>query len=250
MSRGEPDRRDAPGRPVTGDRAGDVGADAAEASYDGGSDFAAGAGSAAGSDSDAAALWRVLSSRRDHRHFHPTPVPRETIERLLDVFAVAPSVGLSQPWQVTVVQDRAVREAVHAGFRDVRAAEAERFSGERRHLYDSLRLEGILQAPVGLVVSHLPPEGPVLGTTSMPAASEYSVVAAITLLWLAATAEGLGMGWVSLLDPQHLSDAVPLPAGARPLAYLCIGHPSRELDEPLLQTVGWARRRPLQVRWS
>lgn len=222
MNGGEPDRRDAStGRTVAGDRA-----------------------------ADADALWRVLATRRDHRHFHPTPVPRETIERLLDVFAVAPSVGLSQPWHVTVVQDREVREAVHAGFRDVRAAEAERFSGERRQLYDSLRLEGILQAPVGLVVSHLPPAGPVLGTTSMPAASEYSVISAITLLWLAATAEGLGMGWVSLLDPEHLSGAVPLPAGARPLAYLCIGHPSRELDEPLLQTVGWGRREPLQVVWA
>ena len=165
------------------------------------------------------------------------------------MFSVAPSVGLSQPWHVTVVQDPAVREAVHAGFRSVRSAEAKRFSGERRELYNSLRLEGILQAPVGLVVSHLPPEGPVLGTTSMPAASEYSVISAITLLWLATTAEGLGMGWVSLLDPEHLSDAVPVPDGARPLAYLCIGHPSRELDEPLLQTVGWGRRQPLSVDW-
>lgn len=198
---------------------------------------------------DLDALWRVLASRRDHRHFHPTPVARETLERLLAVFSVAPSVGLSQPWHVTVVQDPAVREAVHAGFRGVRAAEAERFEGERRTLYNTLRLEGILQAPVGLVVSHLPPEGPVLGTTSTPAASEYSVISAITLLWLAATAEGLGMGWVSLLDPEHLHSAVPIPDGARPLAYLCLGHPSLDLDEPLLQTVGWARRRPLQVDW-
>lgn len=198
---------------------------------------------------DLDALWRVLATRRDHRHFHPTPVSRETIERLLAVFSVAPSVGLSQPWHVTVVQDPAVREAVHAGFRDVRATEAERFDGERRALYNTLRLEGILQAPVGLVVSHLPPEGPVLGTTAMPAASEYSVISAITLLWLAATAEGLGMGWVSLLDPEHLHSAVPVPDGARPLAYLCLGHPSLDLDEPLLQTVGWARRRPLQVDW-
>lgn len=198
---------------------------------------------------DLDALWRVLATRRDHRHFHPTPVPRETIERLLAVFAVAPSVGLSQPWHVTVVQDRAVREAVHEGFRNVRAAEAQRFEGQRRELYNSLRLEGILQAPVGLVVSHLPPEGPVLGTTSMPAASEYSVISAITLLWLAVTAEGLGMGWVSLLNPEHLSASVPIPDGARPMAYLCIGHPSRDLDEPLLQTVGWGHRTPLSVDW-
>lgn len=208
---------------------------------------------AAGADAlratDADALWRVLATRRDHRHFHPNPVPRELVERLLSVFSVAPSVGLSQPWHVTVVQDRAVREAVHADFRDVRAAEAERFSGKRRELYDSLRLEGIRQAPVGLVVSHLPPDGPVLGTTAMPTASEYSVISAITLLWLAATAEGLGMGWVSLLDPAHLSGAVQLPSGARPLAYLCIGYPSLDLEEPLLQTVGWGRRRPLSVDW-
>lgn len=158
-------------------------------------------------------------------------------------------MGLSQPWHVTVVQDRGVREAVHAGFRDVRAAEADRFDDERRELYETLRLEGILQAPVGLVVSHLPSDGPVLGTTSMPATSEYSVISAITLLWLAATAEGLGMGWVSLLDPAHLTDSVPVPDGARPLAYLCIGYPALELDEPLLQTVGWGERKPLPVDW-
>lgn len=198
---------------------------------------------------DVDALWRILASRRDHRHFHPTPVPRETIERLLAVFAVAPSVGLSQPWHVTVVEDRGVREAVHAGFRAVRAAEAERFDVERRELYNSLRLEGILQAPVGLVVSHVPPTDPVLGTTSVPAATEYSVVAAITLLWLAVTAEGLGMGWVSLVDPDHLSESVPLPEGARPLAYLCLGHPALDLKEPLLQTLGWDRRSPLPVDW-
>lgn len=198
---------------------------------------------------DLDALWRVLATRRDHRHFHSTPVSRDTIEQLLAVFSVAPSVGLSQPWHVTVVQDPAVRAAVHAGFREVRAAESQRFDGERRELYKTLRLEGILQAPVGLVVSHLPPDGPVLGTTSMPAASEYSVISAITLLWLAATAEGLGMGWVSLLDPAHLSGTVPIPDGARPLAYLCIGYPSRDLDEPLLQTVGWGSRRPLPVDW-
>lgn len=199
---------------------------------------------------DLDALWRVLATRRDHRHFHATPVPRETIERLLAVFAVAPSVGLSQPWHVTVVQDRAVREAIHAGFRDVRTTEAERFSGERRELYNTLRLEGILEAPVGLVVSHLPPEGPVLGTTAMPAASEYSVISAITLLWLAVTAEGLGMGWVSLLDPEHLSASVHLPDSARPLAYLCIGHPALDLQEPLLQTVGWGERSALSVDWA
>ncbi|MDV8002013.1 5,6-dimethylbenzimidazole synthase [Rhodococcus sp. IEGM 1408] len=212
---------------------------------------AGGEGGAPGDDrgADRAALWRTLATRRDHRHFHPTPVPRETIEGLLAVFAVAPSVGLSQPWHVTVVRDRGAREAVHAGFRAVRAAESERFTGERRELYDSLRLEGILQAPVGLVVSHVLPPGPTLGTTSVPAATEYSVVAAITLLWLAVTAEGLGMGWVSLVEPDHLSESVPLPEGARPLAYLCLGYPALELDEPLLQTVGWGRRSPLSVDW-
>lgn len=110
-------------------------------------------------NNDLDALWRVLAARRDHRYFHPISVQPESISRLLAVFAVAPSVGLSQPWHVTVVQNPAVREAIHAGFRDVRAAEAQRFEDERRELYNSLRLEGILQAPVGLVVSHLPPEG-------------------------------------------------------------------------------------------
>ena len=208
-----------------------------------------GAGQSAHRDTDAEALWRILATRRDHRHFLPDPVPRETIDRLLEVFAVAPSVGLSQPWHVTLVQDRGVREAIHAGFREVRATESQRFEGERRRLYNSLRLEGILEAPVGLIVSHLPPDGPTLGTTSMPKASEYSVISAITLLWLAVTAEGLGMGWVSLVDPGHLGSAVPLPASARPLAYLCIGRPALDLPEPLLQTVGWGQHKALSVEW-
>lgn len=195
------------------------------------------------------ALWRVLETRRDHRHFLPDPVSDDTISKLLRAFELAPSVGLSQPWHVTVVRDRFLRARIHADFLAVREQERLRFDGVRRELYDSLRLEGIRDAPVGIIVSFLPPEEETLGTTSMSDALQFSVVSAITLLWLAVTAEGLGMGWVSLVRPEHLSAEVPLPVGAQPLAYLCIGHPARELHEPLLHSLGWRKRRPLQVDW-
>lgn len=204
----------------------------------------------AGAAGDRDALWRIMATRRDHRHFDPDPVPRETVERLLSVFELAPSVGLSQPWHVTVVTDPGIKREVREGFAEVRERERERFSGGRRVLYDSLTLEAIETAPVGLVVSFVPPAGATLGTTSMPAALEYSVVCAIAQLWLAVTAEGLGMGWVSLVDPARVAATAPVPEGARPLAYLCIGTPSRQLDEPLLHTVGWKRRQAVDVTWS
>lgn len=198
---------------------------------------------------DREALWRVLEARRDHRHFRPDPVPGEALARVLDAFRVAPSVGLSQPWHVTVLRNAGARDAVYRSFADVRAREQERFGGERRVLYDSLKLEGIREAPVGLLVSFVPPADATLGTTSLPAALEYSVVSAITLAWLAATAEGLGMGWVSLMEPDDLRNALGLPPHLRPLAYLCLGHPALNLKEPLLQTARWAQARPLTVDW-
>ncbi|GGK17961.1 hypothetical protein GCM10008955_09230 [Deinococcus malanensis] len=132
---------------------------------------------------DREALWRVLHARRDHRHFRPDPVAAEALERVLDAFRVAPSVGLSQPWHVTVVRSARLRDAAYQSFAGVRTREQERFGGERRALYDTLKLEGIREAPVGLVVSFVPPESATLGTTSLPAALEYSVVSAITLTW-------------------------------------------------------------------
>lgn len=198
---------------------------------------------------DRDALWRVMVARRDHRHFRSTPVERETLERLLNVFSVAPSVGFSQPWQVTVIQDAALKAQIHARFCAVRAEERSQYNGERGALYDTLKLEAIRDAPVGLVVSLVAPDSPTLGTTSMPSALEYSVVNAITLLWLAATAEGLGMGWVSLLRPQELAELLAYPENVRPVAYLCLGYPELELKEPLLKTVGWAEEKKQNVEW-
>ncbi|MFC4425124.1 5,6-dimethylbenzimidazole synthase [Deinococcus navajonensis] len=198
---------------------------------------------------DRDALWRVLEARRDHRHFGTDPVDDAALGRVLDAFRVAPSVGLSQPWHVTVVRNATLRQAVHDNFAAVRVREQDRFGGERRALYASLKLEGIREAPVGLVVSFVPPVEVTLGTTSGPSALEYSVVSAVTLAWLAATAEGLGLGWVSLIEPGGLHAALGLAPHLRPLAYLCLGHPALELHEPLLQTVGWAARRPLALDW-
>ncbi|MFT2720951.1 5,6-dimethylbenzimidazole synthase [Deinococcus sp. A31D244] len=203
--------------------------------------------SAPDSAQDRAALWRVMEARRDHRHFRPDPVPHEVLARVLDAFRVAPSVGLSQPWQVTVIRDPARRAQVHASFVQVRAQERLSFSGERRDLYDTLKLEGILDAPLGLLVSLDPPDGPTLGTSGLGGMLEASVLCAVTLAWLAATAEGLGLGWLSLVDGGDLGERLDLPPRTRPLAYLCLGWPALTLDAPLLETTGWARRTPLRV---
>ena len=154
---------------------------------------------------------------------------------------------MSQPWQVTVIRDPARRAQVHASFVQVRARERLNFSGERRDLYDTLKLEGILDAPLGLLVSLDPPDGPVLGTGGLGGMLEASVACAVTLAWLAATAEGLGLGWLSLVDGGDLGERLDLSPGTRPLAYLCLGWPALTLDAPLLETTGWARRTPLRV---
>jgi 5,6-dimethylbenzimidazole synthase len=196
------------------------------------------------------ALEQVMRRRRDHRHFLPTPLPKEAISDLLEAFRYAPSVGLSQPWGVIVVRSPELRARLRSSFERVRARERERFSGARQERYDQLKLEAITDAPVGLAVYLLPPPGATLGTTSMEEALAYSVVSAITLLWLRATARGLGVGWVSLLDPQEAASLLELPGGSRLIAYLCLGVPARKLDAPLLETLGWERRRALQVRWE
>ncbi|MGM9323175.1 nitroreductase family protein [Deinococcus aquaticus] len=178
----------------------------------------------------------------------PEPVPLPLAPLGLNGFA-SHSIGthMSQPWQVTVIREPARRAQVHASFAQVRARERLRFSGERRDLYDTLKLEGILDAPLGLLVSLDSPDGPTLGTGGLSGMLEASVLCAVTLAWLAATAEGLGLGWLSLVDGGDLGEWLDLAPGTRPLAYLCLGWPALTLDAPLLETTGWARRTPLRV---
>lgn len=193
------------------------------------------------------AFYEVVAARRDVRRFRSDPVDAEVLERLLAAAHTAPSVGHSQPWRFVVVDEPSLRE--HAGWMADRArlAQAALLDAESaRHLLD-LQLEGIREAPVGVVVccDRRTPPGGVLGRATFPDTDVWSCVAAIENLWLAARAEGLGVGWVTLFEPAELADLVGLPEGVTPLGWLCVGWPDERPPFPGLERVGWSRRQPL-----
>jgi 5,6-dimethylbenzimidazole synthase len=209
------------------------------------------------SDEDRAALYRVIDGRRDVRAFRRDPVPDETLRRILLAAHHAPSVGLMQPWNFIVVNDPAVKARV----KDVFVRENERarlhYAGERAALYDSLKLEGLEEAPLNLCVTcDRSRSGPhVLGRNSIVDTDVYSTCCAVENLWLAARAEGVGVGWVSILDNDALHEILAIPSDVVPVAYLCLGYPREFLDEPELQRRGWAQRLALddlvfENRWQ
>jgi 5,6-dimethylbenzimidazole synthase len=195
-----------------------------------------------------AAVYRVIEKRRDIRHFVPgMPLSDQLLARILAAAHHAPSVGHSQPWGFVVVRDRARRERIRESFLACRAAEAARFSPARREQYLSFRLEGILESALNLCVTVdlRPGDEPILGTTAQPDALRFSACCAIQNLWLAARAEGIGVGWVSIVEPAVLRTELALPVGVEPVAYLCIGVPVEFRDRPMLEEAGWRPHRPL-----
>ncbi|MET0386820.1 MAG: 5,6-dimethylbenzimidazole synthase [Polyangiales bacterium] len=199
-------------------------------------------------ESSKRAIYQVIALRRDVRHFEvEREVPADVLERVLLAAHHAPSVGLSQPWGFVVIRDRAQRARVRASFLHCRAREAERFEPARRQLYLAHQLEGILEAPLNVcVAADLRARGePVLGTTAQPESLFASVGCAVQNLWLAARAEGIGVGWVSIVEPSVLRRELALPEGVEPLAYLCIGYPRAFRDTPMLEETGWRTRRAL-----
>lgn len=189
-------------------------------------------------------VYEVIAGRRDMRSFRPDPVPAETLARILSAAHQAGSVGLSQPWSFVVVDSREVRAQVHAHVEAERLRAAEAFEGERRATYLSLKLQGILDAPINLCVTCDPERaGPaVLGRNTIPETSLYSTCCAIQNLWLAARAEGVGVGWVSILQPDVLRTILAIPERIVPVAYLCVGFVDDFPDQPMLETVGWQAR--------
>lgn len=193
-------------------------------------------------------LRDLLVWRRDVRHFRRDALPEGMIEHLIELACLSPSVGLSQPWRFVIVDDRRRRDAVRANFAaanaEALAAEAE----ERRALYARLKLAGLDAAPVHLAVfaDRETDQGHGLGRRTMPQMLEYSVVTAVHTLWLAARAEGIGMGWVSILDPAALSELLDVPPAWAFIGYFCIGYPSQEDCVPELERCGWERRAPLE----
>lgn len=182
--------------------------------------------------------------RRDVRRFRPDPVDPGLIEQLLALAAFAPSVGLSQPWRFVLVESPGRRMAICENFSAANKAALEGYTGERQARYARLKLEGLSQAPVHLAVcaDEGTTQGHGLGRQSMPETIRYSVVAAIQTLWLAARAEGLGLGWVSILDPGAVRSILDLPENWAFIAYLCLGWPEEEHHDPELERHGWQER--------
>jgi len=190
-------------------------------------------------------LVELLTWRRDVRRFRRETLPEGLVERLLDGAALAPSVGLSQPWRFVLVEDAARRAAVRANFERANAAALALHAGEEAERYARLKLAGLDEAPVHLAVfaDRSTAQGRGLGRQTMPETIEYSAVIAIHTLWLIARAYGVGMGWVSILDPIDLGRTLDVPAEWSLVAYLCLGYPAETDDTPALERQGWERRR-------
>ncbi len=194
------------------------------------------------------ALYEVIFARRDVRcEFLPDPVAPEQLWRVLDAAHHAGSVGFSQPWSFLVISDRERRARVRDVFLRETERAAERFPEEKAALYRRIKLEGILEAPINLCVTcDRERHGPeVIGRNTMRQTDIYSTCCAIQNLWLAARAEGLGVGWVSIIDPEEVKRIAGIPANQELVAYLCLGHVREFAEKPDLEKVGWLQRLPL-----
>lgn len=198
-------------------------------------------------DEARAAVYRVIAERRDMRHFRPDPVDPSVLRRLLWAAHHAPSVGYMQPWRFVRVTDAALRDGIHALVEEERIATA-RALGEREEAFMRLKVEGIRECGELLVAALCEGrERHVFGRRTLPEMDLASCACAIQNMWLAARAECLGMGWVSIFDPDKLAALVGMPDGARPVAVLCIGHVDAFYVAPMLELEGWARRLPEDV---
>ncbi len=195
----------------------------------------------------------LMRLRRDVRRFRTDAVDEAVLTRCLDAFRLAPSVGLSEPWRVIRVESQAARNAALENFQTANAQALGGYSGEKAQLYSQLKLSGMQEAPVQLAVfcDDSTDKGLGLGAGSMPEMRRYSVVSAVTLFWLALRAEGLGLGWVSILDPDQMVRDLDVPEEWRLIGYFCVGWPEELSDTPELERVGWESRNdalPIEVR--
>lgn len=196
------------------------------------------------------AVYRVIAERRDvRRGFLDVPLPEQTLNHLLAAAHCAPSVGLMQPSRFIVIRDPAVRGTVHSIFERANAQAAAGYAGQRREQYSNLKLEGILEAPQNLCIlcDTGSERGHGLGRQRMPETALYSTVCAIQNLWLAARSEGIGVGWVSILDPEKLREALHIPSDLVVVAYLCLGYVDAFNSEPDLERYGWENRIALET---
>lgn len=197
-------------------------------------------------DAFRAQLLELFRWRRDVRRFRPEPVPPSLLHRLLEVARLAPSVGLSEPWRIVTVDDPARRTAVRASFEACNAHALAGQAAGRAKAYAHLKLAGLDEAPCQFAVfaEPDPEQGHGLGRATMPDTTAYSAVLAVHTLWLAARSFGLGLGWVSILDPVAVAAALDVPPGWTLVGYFCLGYPQAEDEVPELERLGWEQRRP------
>lgn len=197
-------------------------------------------------DEARAVVYEVIAQRRDIRRYRPDDVPDDILQAILQAAHQAPSVGLMQPWRLIVIRSPQTRSAIRRVAQRERLRQAERFD-ERTRAYLDQKIEGVVEAPLGIVVccDHGDPDTEVLGRGTIPDTDLYSTACAIENLWLAARAEGLGVGWVSFYEPQDLRTLLAIPPRVDPIAYLCVGWPDERPQRPGLESAGWNSRMPL-----
>jgi 5,6-dimethylbenzimidazole synthase len=190
-------------------------------------------------------IYRLIRSRRDVRQFAGDAIPTDTLRRILAAAHSAPSVGFMQPWNFILIGSSPLRAQIKTIFDEINTAESQKVAEtDRQRLYRSLKLEGILEAPLNIAVTCDRRRGNpfVLGRAPVPDTDIYSTCLAIQNMWLAACAEGIGIGWVSLLDYRKIGELLELPCGVQLIAYLCVGFPREFRDRPMLEEVGWRPR--------
>jgi 5,6-dimethylbenzimidazole synthase len=190
-------------------------------------------------------LRELLAWRRDVRRFLRDPLPSGTIEELIALACLAPSVGLSEPWRFVIVEDGARRAAIRRNFELCNAQALAAQSRQRAARYARLKLAGLEEAPghVAVFADRATPQGHLLGRRTMPEMIDYSAVTAVHTIWLAARAQGIGMGWVSILNPQAVAAILDVPAAWKLIGYFCLGYPQSADEIPELQRSQWERRR-------
>lgn len=192
-------------------------------------------------------LYQAIFRRRDVRSFRSDPIPPETLARILAAAHHAGSVGFMQPWNFLLVENRQTRQRIRDHVEAQRLKAAEAFEGERKEKYLAYKLEGILDSALNICVTCDPTRfGPaVIGRNTIRDTDIYSTCCAIQNLWLAARVEGIGVGWVSILEPACLRDILGIPPHVLPVAYLCMGYVPEFAAQPMLQTTGWLPKLPL-----
>ena len=197
------------------------------------------------SKEEAQLLEQIMRSRRDVRgnRFIDKPISKEVIDQILDAGISAPSVGFSQPWEFVLINDLELRNKVKTSFFEENEKAKELFEGEKLDAYSRLKLEGITESALNIAVFYKPSNRPVLGQTAMEEAGVYSVVCAIQNMWLMARALNVGLGWVSILDPNKVKKVLNAPANRQLIGYLCLGYVDVFYENPELERLKWAKRK-------